>query len=110
MRYQTLPRNLDHYEPVREDNESLESLVIQARRPDSLGDSPVWTNESRGRYDRSKLRYLSERPDRRGMGAVGAAHPAGEARRQQADGEPARRRQRVDVCLEHPGSGAAGPP
>ena len=44
---------------------------------------------------------LSERPDRRGMRAVGAAHPSGEARRQQADGERARSRQRLDVCFEH---------
>jgi len=50
-------------EPVRENNESLESLVIQARRPDSLGGSPVWTNENRGRYDRSKLRYPSDLTD-----------------------------------------------
>jgi len=50
-------------EPVREDNESLESLVIQARRPDSLGGSPVWRNENRGRYDRSKLRYPSDLAD-----------------------------------------------
>jgi hypothetical protein len=50
-------------ERVRENNESLESLVIQARRPDSLGDSPVWTNENRGRYDRSKLRYPSDLTD-----------------------------------------------
>ena len=35
------------------------------------------------------------------MGAVGAAHPSGEARRQQADGERARSRQRLDVCFEH---------
>ena len=50
-------------EPVRENNELLESLVIQARRPDSLGGSPVWTNENRGRYDRSKLRYPSDLTD-----------------------------------------------
>ena len=48
---------------VRENNKSLKSLVIQARRPDSLGDSPVWTNENRGRYDRSKLRYPSDLTD-----------------------------------------------
>ena len=28
-----------------------------------LGDSPVWTNENRGRYDRSKLRYPSDLTD-----------------------------------------------
>src|SRR5271157_4049839 len=35
------------------------------------------------------------------MGAGGAAHSAGQARRQQADGERARSRQRPDVCPEH---------
>ena len=28
-----------------------------------LGGSPVWTNENRGRYDRSKLRYPSDLTD-----------------------------------------------
>ena len=40
---------------------------------------------------------LSERPDRRGMGADLAPHTAGQTRRQQADGESARDRQRADV-------------
>src|SRR5271166_3326574 len=35
------------------------------------------------------------------MGAGGAAHSAGQARRQQADGERARSRQWPDVCPEH---------
>jgi len=28
-----------------------------------LGRSPVWTNENRGRYDRSRLRYPSDLTD-----------------------------------------------
>ena len=50
-------------EPVRELNEWLESFVVQARRPDVFGESPVWTNENRGRYDRSRLRYPSDLAD-----------------------------------------------
>ena len=43
----------------------------------------MWTAENRKRYDRSKL-ALSERSDRRGMGAGRAADTARQARRQQA--------------------------
>ena len=50
-------------EPVRELNESLESLVIQERRPESPEGSPMWTNENRARYDRSRLRYPSDLTD-----------------------------------------------
>ena len=50
-------------ESLSEKIQIVKSLVIQARRPDSLGDSPVWTNENRGRYDRSKLRYPSDLTD-----------------------------------------------
>ena len=35
------------------------------------------------------------------MGVDGAAYPAFQARRQPADGERARSRQRPDVCLKH---------
>ncbi len=48
---------------VRELNESLESLVIQERRPESPVGSPMWTNENRARYDRSRLRYPSDLTD-----------------------------------------------
>src|ERR1700690_4257176 len=50
-------------EPVREDNESLELLVNHGRQVDSLGGWPVWRNENRGRYDRSRLRYPSDLTD-----------------------------------------------
>src|SRR5260370_34700210 len=47
-------------EPVREHVESSESFVIQGRRPDSFGGSPMWTSKNRGRYDRRRLRYPSD--------------------------------------------------
>src|SRR5271155_1128997 len=50
-------------EPVREHIESSESFVIQGRRPDSLGGSPMWTSKNRRRYDRSRLRYPSDLTD-----------------------------------------------
>src|SRR5208282_95853 len=50
-------------EPVRELNESLESLMIQGRRPESPEGSPMWTDENRARYDRSRLRYPSDLTD-----------------------------------------------
>ena len=37
--------------------------VIQGRRPDSLGGSPMWTSKNRRRYDRSRLRYPSDLTD-----------------------------------------------
>ena len=47
----------------------------------------MWTKLKSGSLDdRSKLRYPSDLTDEE-WGAVGAADPAGEARRQQADGE-----------------------
>src|SRR5208337_5219993 len=52
-----------HLEPVREVNESLESLMIQERRPESLGGLPMWTNANRARYDRPRLRYPSDLTD-----------------------------------------------
>ena len=48
---------------VREDIESDESFVIQGRRPDSVGEPPMWTAENRARYDRSRLRYPSDLTD-----------------------------------------------
>ena len=47
---------------VREEVESYESFVIQERWPDSEG-PPMWTNENRARYDRSRLRYPSDLTD-----------------------------------------------
>src|SRR4051812_44241189 len=47
---------------VREEVESYESYVIQERWPDSEG-PPMWTNENRARYDRSRLRYPSDLTD-----------------------------------------------
>src|SRR3954469_8844420 len=44
---------------------------------------PMWTIENRARYDRSKLRYPSDLTDEE-WSHVGAVHPAGQARRQQA--------------------------
>src|SRR5262249_42119080 len=44
--------------------ESVESFVIQGRRPDSVGEPPLmWTAENRARYDRSRLRYPSDLTD-----------------------------------------------
>ncbi len=40
----------------------MKSFVIQGWRPDSEG-PPMWTNENRGRYDRSRLRYPSDLTD-----------------------------------------------
>ena len=37
--------------------------MILSKAADLLGDLPVWTNENRGRYDRSKLRYPSDLTD-----------------------------------------------
>src|SRR5208337_3626902 len=37
--------------------------MIQERRPESLGGVPMWTNENRARYDRSRLRYPSDLTD-----------------------------------------------
>src|SRR5271169_1347761 len=60
----------------------------------------MWTSKNRGRYDRKSV-ALSERSDGRGMGACGAAHCAGQARRQSASCRRARSRQRPDVYPEH---------
>ena len=57
-----LPKTLE-LEPVREHIESSESFVIQGRRPDSFGGSPMWTSKNRRRYDRSRLRYPSDVTD-----------------------------------------------
>src|SRR5208283_3527887 len=54
---------LSALEPVRELNESLESLVIQGRGPNHFEGSPMWTNENRAHYDRSRLRYPSDLTD-----------------------------------------------
>src|SRR5271157_400850 len=48
---------------VRKEIESLESVVIQERWPDSMRGSPMWTAENRRRYDRSQLRYPSDLTD-----------------------------------------------
>lgn len=37
--------------------------MIQGRRPESFGGSPMWTNENRAHYDRSRLRYPSDLTD-----------------------------------------------
>jgi transposase len=47
---------------VRRVLESYESFVIQGWRPESEGPL-MWTNENRGRYDRSRLRYPSDLTD-----------------------------------------------
>ena len=43
--------------------ESLESFVIQRRRPDSRRGPPMWTDENRAKYDRDHLRYPSNLTD-----------------------------------------------
>src|ERR1700690_420952 len=87
-------------EPVREDNESLELLVNHGRQVDSLGGWPVWRNENRGRYDRSRLRFPSDLTNEE-WGLREPLIPPFQARRQPADGERARSRQRPAVCLKH---------
>src|SRR5208337_486908 len=37
--------------------------MIQGRRPESPEGSPMWTDENRARYDRSRLRYPSDLTD-----------------------------------------------
>ena len=59
----------------------------------------MWTSKNCGRYD--EVVALSERSDGRGMGACGAAHCVGQARRQSASCRRARSRQRPDVYPEH---------
>jgi hypothetical protein len=45
---------------VREPNESLELVVIQARRPESLVEVADVSNENRNRYDHSRLRHPTD--------------------------------------------------
>lgn len=56
----------------------------------------MWTNENRGRYDRSKLRYPGDVTDEE-WALIAPLIPAGQARRQKAHGGRAGGRQRVDV-------------
>ena len=58
----------------------------------------MWTKENRARYDRSRLRYPSDLTDEECAGR--AAYSASQARRQKANGEAARGRQRPDVHPE----------
>ena len=93
----------DHLEPVREHIESSESFVIQGRRPDSLGGSPMWTSKNRRRYDRSRLRYPSDLTDEE-WACLWSRSCCAEAKLLAAIGvmwSVARSRQRPDVYPEH---------
>src|ERR1700690_4511903 len=87
-------------EPVREDNESLELLVNHGRQVDSLGGWPVWRNENRGRYDRSRLRYPSDLTDEE-WGLTEPLIPPSKRGGNRRTVNVARSRQRPDVCLKH---------
>ena len=60
----------------------------------------MWTNENRGRYDRSKLRYPSDVTDAE-WAHVATLISSGAPRRHQAPRECAGSRQRADVYSEH---------
>lgn len=59
----------------------------------------MWTTDNRGRYDRGGLRYPSDLTDEEWKLVEPLIPPA--KRRRQAHGEPARGRERPDVCFVH---------
>ena len=91
---------------VRRHVKSHESVVIRCWRRDSGGAADVDCREPC--LLRPQQPALSQRPDRRRVGADRASDPAREAWRQQAHGQHARSGQRPDVCPEH-GLPVAGP-
>lgn len=60
----------------------------------------MWTNENRGRYERSRLRYPRDLTDEE-WGGHFTAYTARQAGRQQADGGDAGGRQWADVHCRH---------
>ena len=60
----------------------------------------MWTNENRGRYDRSDLRYPSDLTDEE-WALIGPLIPPAKTRRQQAQGEPAGSRQCVALRAQY---------
>src|ERR1700680_1549839 len=84
---------------VREQVESSESFVIQVWWPDSRRVTDVDGEEPQ--TIRPQRTTISERSDRRRMGACGVVDPAGQARGAQGPRRRARGDERDHVCVEY---------